>query len=335
MSQEVADAATKFEDECSKLGYQTDLVTDELDLKRYTIPSESSQQMKEKMEVILQNTSVEMQTEEGKNGTIFTFTQRAITDDHMKCEDYWTPVNKRKTNLSQFINPKDAKRVKNKQTMYQKLSERIDQKLEDQYKHPTGKHRRTQSPHRSSFQKSKTFGGLAEAIAGNSIPIKKEPDTNIALAKANRSNAPGEEKETLPYNKRLNAYDLPTTIDNKYLELERTIAGTQTGRAGEDKPRTNQRLVPDPLHEPHSVDGPEEIIGRNFDGKTIVIPDTEVAKNAADPMGAMAKKQNMRPLGVFGPADLRQPNAGPVSNVIVQHPRDRNAAFKITKRNRR
>lgn len=57
-----------------------------------------------------------------------------------------------------------------------------------------------------------------------------------------------------------------------------------------------------------------------------VIPDDTVSRVNRDidgPAQELAAQQDMRPLGLFGPADYRQQNAQPVSNVSVQHPPDR------------
>ena len=325
MNPDIEDATTTFEDECNKLGYQINLTVDEEDIKKYVLEQpEACQQIHEKMLERLKDKNVEMTVEpQEKSGAIFTFTQKTITDDHWKI----LPKNPNKEDLSIFVNPTDAKKVRNKQTIYQRIDQRMG---EDQYKHPTGKHKRTQSSFRSSFGKSKTFGGLSEAIAGNSIPMKKEPDTNIALASANRSNSSGEKKEMRPYNKRIDATDLPTTIDDRFLELERVTHGSQIGRAGEERHGTTKKLVPDQTHEPNNIDGPEEVIGNSLTDRinrsADVIPDSSAAKDAADPtkaLGIITRQQKMKPLGLFGPADLRQPNAGPVSNVSIQHPKDR------------
>lgn len=53
--------------------------------------------------------------------------------------------------------------------------------VEDQYKHPTGKHRRMQSMYPSSFKKSQTFGGISESL--DSILQFKEPEILGAVGK--------------------------------------------------------------------------------------------------------------------------------------------------------
>lgn len=213
---------------------------------------------------------------------------------------------------------------------------------EDQYKSPTGKHRRSQTTYPSSFSKSKSFGGVTEArannISGSSIPMQLEIPIDYGINSAQRSNSDGEKKKIRPYNKRKDATDNPTAIEDEDLQ-ERNIVTTKRGRTNDTSVRrlTTRRIVPDLDHGPEKTDGPE-----GFSGSTLTdrinksisrISKDNVKYPEPDPMQDAAKEVNMRPLGVFGPADKRQPNGGPVSNVSIQHPNDRsfdNTAPKIT-----
>jgi hypothetical protein len=256
---------------------------------------------------------------------------------------------------------------------WSKILDQVKQRLgEDQLKYPSGRHRRAQSQFRSSFHKSRTFGGVAEAIAGNMIPPHLEKSSNVGLIGAQRSNSDGESKKLRSYNDRKNAVDLPTTPPqpsnlavelpvtqtkpskwSRRLEklmkridpdkiLERTIPGTRLGRTIDQSKRHlyTGKAVPDPEFGP-TADGPEDVIGANnpvldriemeLNTNPNVIPDDSVSQTSKDPLQAMAKKQNMRPLGVFGPRDLRQPSGGPVSNVRAQHPPDRSFDANVPK----
>jgi hypothetical protein len=241
---------------------------------------------------------------------------------------------------------------------WSKILDQVKQRLgEDQLKYPGGRHRRAQSAFRSSFRKSRSFGGVTEAIAGNMIPPHLEKSSNVGLVSAQRSNSDGESTKLRSYNDRKNAVDLPVTppiaspvkpsrldklisrVDpekkfNKLAEFhklaERMTPGTRLGRTIDQSPRHlyTGKAVPDSGFEPTVTDGPENVIGANnpvidqigtFGADPNVIPADNVSRATKDPLQAMAKKQNMRPLGVFGPRDLRQPSGGPVSNVRTQH----------------
>jgi hypothetical protein len=197
---------------------------------------------------------------------------------------------------------------------------------EDQLKYPSGRYRRAQSQWRSSFHKSRTFGGVTEAIAGAMIPPHLEKSGNVGLVSAQRSNSSGEKKIMKPYNKRKDATDLPTIPPKIY---ERTVPGTRLGRTNDPSKRSlTTNIVPSATEE-GSPDGPEDVLGANRPvspaepSAALVIPSDTASIQAADPLAARAREQNMRPLGVFGPRDMRQPSGGPVSNVQIQHPPDR------------
>ena len=158
-----------------------------------------------------------------KDGVLFTFDVQAITDDG-HCV-FLTEKDKQKKHNPKFspLPNSDAERVRRGDTMYQgredkKPLQRLDELLEkpiektdetleeildeDQYKFPSGKHRRVQAPFRSSFGVSKTFGGrptksLSESLNGQ--PLIREPGldsfgTSIGLTGAGRSSefSPGE-----------------------------------------------------------------------------------------------------------------------------------------------
>jgi len=210
-----------------------------------------------------------------------------------------------------------------------KVKKRLD---EDQYKSATGKYRRSQSMFRSSFGKSKTFGGLTEgkgAVCGSSIPVQIEPSSSLGLQSAQRSNSPdekkkaksnnsGEENEVKSYKDRKDLTDLPTTVEPSMLEridrgIERPTHGPKIGRPKDpSKSRLGIRKA---------VPGPEENLGSTSSDE--VIPSDTATKEREKPFGDLERKVNLRPLGLFGPADKSKPSGGPVSNVRVQHPPDR------------
>lgn len=355
--------SSRFEDICSKMGCEIDLVSDEPELQGFVLKDKSqADNIRDQILPDVEKYNIHMEMDNTiKDGASFVFAIKPISDGHWKL----LPKNRKREDFSSFVNPEDARRVRSGQTMYQKnkrLLDDIDLRIEDQYKSPTGKHRRDQSMFRSSFRKSRSFGGLSEgaAVVGSSIPIKKEPDTNIALRSANRSNSSGENKKMRPYSSRTgedrsNAFDNPILppfsrdrknavprigVGKKSVQ-ERTIPGTRLGRTNDDSLRSisTKKLVPNSDAGEEALDGPEDIIGGDIDsridGRLNVVPDSVPDKERADPYKALARRQNMRPLGEFGLVDLRQPSGGPVSNVMVQHPRDRsfdNTAPTVIKR---
>ena len=230
----------------------------------------------------------------------------------------------------------------------EKLPEILDQYHEhtfgeDQRKSPTGKHRRSQSMYPSSFKKSKTFGGVGETVHGNMIPPQIERSTNVGLASADRTTTPGEQKKMKTQRKDLT--DVPLVppdlaaeqmIDRIDILIERTVPGTRIGRVRDNSRRSlvTKKIVPAQEAAKVSRAGEDELdmsvdLTSPFEVSENVIPDDEASKEKRDVLGTMAKQQNMRPLGVFGPADQRQKPAGTpnqsqsASNVRVQHPPDR------------
>ena len=208
-----------------------------------------------------------------------------------------------------------------------KVRKRLD---EDQYKSATGKYRRSQSMFRSSFGKSKTFGGLTEgkgAVCGSSIPIQIEPASSLGLQSAQRSNSSGEKKKVKSYKDRKDLTDLPTTVEPGTLEpgmLERIDRGIERATHGSKIGRTNDPSK-NRLGTRKAVPGPENNMISSASDEVVsdVVPDDTATKEREKPFGDLERKVNLRPLGLFGPADKSKPSGGPVSNVRVQHPPDR------------
>lgn len=222
---------------------------------------------------------------------------------------------------------------------------------EDQYKHPTRKHHRDQSAFPSSFGKTKSFGGLKESgISGSSIPPQIEKSSNVGLASAQRSNASGEPKKVRV--KRKDLSDLPkapTAVESMFDEIEylceRTNPSARAGRVNDPTRRTlNPRKVAYtskggkdvPAGDDEAIPSGEVNLTSPFEvSETQVNMDDEATREREDPHAALGKKANLRPLGLFGPADKRQRGGGTPdqqqhsSNVRVQHAPDRapGAAF--------
>jgi len=198
-----------------------------------------------------------------RGGVLISFKLKPINDGH------WSLVtDKDKETRSpkmSFLQDKDAEKVRQGKTIYQKNKkiEEILDMMEDQYKNPTGKHRRKQSTFPSSFHKSKSFGGITEMIKP-----QLEPDTNIATTGgANRTSDYSNEtsKKTLPkdYKKRKDATDIELLSKydkvTDYVEsvdsiIERTIPRRKLGHVDDNavRPMELSKVVPDPSNEPNS-----------------------------------------------------------------------------------
>jgi hypothetical protein len=95
--------------------------------------------------------------------------------------------------------------------------------------------------------------------------------------------------------------------------IERPTHGSKIGRP---KDPSNSRLGTR-----KAVPGPEENLGPTSSDE--VIPSDTATQEREKPFGALERQVNLRPLGLFGPADKSKPSGGPVSNVRTQHPPDR------------
>lgn len=230
-------------------------------------------------------------------------------------------------------------------TIVKRVKDRLN---EDQYKYPNRKHVRKQSMWRSSFGKTRSFGNVTEmvssggvgAVLGSSIPPFIEPSSNVGVTSAPRTRW-NHEQPVKPYNKRKDLTDTPKTVDVKGTKLqplvtpkdvglenleyrlemlaERTVPTARVGRVGDPTKRSlvSRKAVPDERPRQGQEDRPED-----FDLDDFTMDDV-ASQERRDPMAALGREVNLRPLGLFGPADQRQPAGGPVSNVRVQHPPDR------------
>lgn len=173
-----------FDRYCREQSCLYNIVCDEPEIQGYVLHDRKhAKGIYDYLQPVLRDKRVHLQTDDKRaDGVLYTFTLQAIRDDHWKALPAY-PKKAKREDLSILANPQDAKKVRAGKTIYQKsFKNRLDSSLkkvapEDQYKHPTGKHRREQSAYRSSFKKSTTFSGMKEdvgAIAGSSIP----PDIN-------------------------------------------------------------------------------------------------------------------------------------------------------------
>lgn len=206
------------------------------------------------------------------------------------------------------------------------LDVHLDDLWEDQYKSPTGKHRRQQSMYRSSFSRSKTFGGLKEAqnlnIAGQMIPPQIEPSSSLGTVSAARSTSSGEKQEFGAYPERKNAVDNPTTVPTSMMDgfaakLDERLSSFDDN----ERSLITNKQVPDAINQPANPISPSSSEEAIEAGSSTVNPDSQADKEAMDPTGGMnspemAQSQNFKPLGT----DVESPYYGnhgnePHSNV--------------------
>lgn len=228
------------------------------------------------------------------------------------------------------------------------ILKRVKKRLtEDQYKFPSRKRKRDFSAYPSSFGKSKTFGGITEStgsvaaasVCGSSIPAYTEPSANYGLQSAARSTAPGEPREIKPkkLSQKDKRKDLTDALDYDPLELmdksgylsERTLPTARAGRVRDDSKRSiiTKKVVPSVDTKSRRPSGDDGVSPFEME-EAKSYRDDVAARERRDPYSAVAKKLNMRPLGVFGPKDERQLEGGPVSNVTTTQAPDRSPGAK-------
>lgn len=323
---------------CKENSCPYSIVSDEPYLKAYVLDDKShDQKMFDYLTPVAKNKNVHMEVNrENPSGIVYTFTMTALADGHWKV----LSKNPKRIDLSIFANQDDARKVRAKKTMYQrKFSERLEQSLqdiiEDQYKHPTRSYSRKQSAYRSSFGKSKTFGGIKEEyrapnIAGQMVPPQIERPTNIGIVSADRTSdagAPKDGKSTKikPYNKRLNAVDNPTTVKPP-AQLENFLRRLNERLSSSDESERSiftGTVVPDKMKQPANPLIPDQ--------SRDVVPDDLASKKLSDPSGMnnadAAQDISFRaygaqptpngPNGGSWPNQLGGPHGGPVTNVRV------------------
>jgi len=214
---------------CKQNNLMYSIIQDTDDMKVMSCPDRTrSDELYDYLTPVAKKNNVNVERITDQPGPIsYKFTMIAMTDG------YWKARPKTRADYSIFTKKSDAKDVRAKRTIYQKkfedrVSACLDKIDEFQYKHPTTTYSRKQSPFRSSFAPSKTFGGVipghikednygASNIAGQMVPrmIEKSPSIGIVSADkttdVHRGNYPGS-KKLLPAAGRLNAYDNPKTV---------------------------------------------------------------------------------------------------------------------------
>jgi hypothetical protein len=243
------------------------------------------------------------------------------------------------------------------------LDKALEDLTEDQYKWSSRKRKRDFSAYPSSFGKSVTFGGIKESVgtgsvaaaaaatSGNNIPMFTEPPVDYGVNQASRTHGHGEPRKIKPMkvsqkDKRQDLTDAPQTgflsaMRSAFSEVldsaitERTMPSSRIGRSRDDSkrglpmrkptpsPQTGRRKGPrGPVEEPESgvnLSSPLEVSERRQKVKR----DDVATREREDPFAAFGREVNLRPLGEFGGGDSRQPEGGPVSNVIAPQPADR------------
>jgi len=363
-------AAERFETACKQHGLFYDLTSDEANEQGFLLKDKNgAEDVYRDVLGLIDGLNVHLDVDRNrKDGVLFLFTPEAIQDG------YWKKPRK-KIDYSIFANDDDAKAVRQGRAIGMKnhpamkhrsrrsneeLMDRIDLAMsEGQYKSPTTKHLRSQSGFRSSFGKTKSFGGMTEggpytgAGSGSSIPPTIEKTGNPGVSGYARTNdwlgkGNGEGPITRPYNKRRNARSNPKTIGGPTVKEqgllnaidaainERTIPRqvATVGRTNDPRPRRKgSKKVPGPAKF-GGTEGPEELLGepdRNPRADNKLGKDPKVVHNEPNPMLTTKRRNMARPLGVFGPSDRSKPAGGTAydqegsrgSNVRVQHPPDR------------
>lgn len=176
----------QFDRYCRENTCLYNIVCDEPEIQGYVIHDKKrAKGVYDYLQPVLRDKKVHLNTDENRSdGVLFTFTLQSIQDG------YWKPLPPypKREDFSPFAKPEDAKKVRAGKTIYQKsfkkqLESSLGRLKEDQYKQPTGKHRRQQSAFRSSFSKSKSLGGCCkeDAVAGSSIPPQLDSSGNIGV----------------------------------------------------------------------------------------------------------------------------------------------------------
>lgn len=230
------------------------------------------------------------------DGVLFTFTISALGSEPTSeptppiVDGYWKPLPKhpKRTDYSPFANDKDAKKVAAGKTMYQTkkgFAERLGSALEavgeGQYKSPTSKHTRSQSAFRSTFGKSRSYGGVKEAIAaqaqagniaGSSIPPQVEAPSSLGTVSADRTTGiDGKGKVTQSYATRKDLTDIPTKPPTRLESLLKRLDERLSSADDNQRSIMTNKYVPDAMIQPANP----------------VVPDSTVAQQAMDPSGGM------------------------------------------------
>lgn len=174
---------------CEQYSINYSIVADESNKQGYLVLGVNNQQisdMRQYFDQVARRHDLVMDLSKHKNGWLFEFALDTIAE-----AGYWRttgapyamkgqPKRKKKEDYSPFSRPEDTKKVRAGKIPIQQSGNKEAAKatFEDQYKSPTGKHRRDQSMWPSSFGPSKTYGGISTKAKGKG-KTKKESDANL------------------------------------------------------------------------------------------------------------------------------------------------------------
>lgn len=160
-----------FDDYCKQNNIFYGITIDEYNIQGYLIKDKDSGKIEKIVEFLkphLGKDNVHIEKQDRKDGTLLTFTLNAIQDSEIKEDGHWDVLKghpggmggssqkPKERQFTIFADKESARKVKAGKTPIQKGGI----KSEDQYKFSSSKHTRAQSPFRSSFAKSKSFGGV-------------------------------------------------------------------------------------------------------------------------------------------------------------------------------
>lgn len=229
MCDALGDICKHFDLWCKQNNLMYSIVQDQDDMKVMSCPDRSrSDELYDFLTPVARKSGVNVERITDQPGPVsYKFTMIAVAEGH------WKAHPKTRADFSIFTKKSDAEDVRAKRTIYQRkfedrVSACLDKIDEFQYKHPTTTYSRKQSPFRSSFAPSKTFGGVvpgkvrkeenygAANIAGQMVPRMLEPSMHPEqgagkTTDVHRGNSPGS-KTVQPAAERQDAYDNPKTV---------------------------------------------------------------------------------------------------------------------------
>jgi hypothetical protein len=347
-----------FDNYCKEHGIFYSIVSDEADKQGYLIKKDNLDDLDnliDWLQGVLERTQAHLDVDrDRKDGALLTFTLESIQDDH------WDPMTghpgamkgvSKKEDPGQFTifaKPEDAKSVRAGKTTIQKKGNikakdaSFEAKLikalledpieEDQYKSPTGKHRRDQSMFPSSFGPSRTFGGRTDGKKTKKEDFNRKLEWllneeldeaeaealkdlfNLIIQYQEAASGEVEGEHDAIWEELLTTFDefKNSAMSDEARDISKRFFDAVGSWNPDEKFRSengqNLHICPEALDEIF-----DEIVGlRNVrlygreEGPTV---DQEVEME----QGLKPTKPNMRPIGLFGPGDKRQPEGTPPS----------------------
>ena len=347
-----------FDDYCKDHGIFYSIVDDEADSQGYLIKKDQIDEVDNLIDYIqgaIERAQVHLNVDKNrKDGALLTFTIDSIQDDADEGIGHWDVVKghpgkmgdaKKPGSREQwtiFARPEDARKVRAGKTPIQRTGNikakeaSFEEKLikalledpieEDQYKSPTGKHRRDQSAFPSSFGKSRTFGGRTN---GGNRKTKKEDFVsrleNVLLEDLDEAEADAlhelfnlivqyqesqEEGSDAAWQELLTRFDefKNSAMSDEARDLSKRFFDAVGEWNADEKFRSE--------HGQNLHVNPEELDGIF---NSIVQMRNERLYGREENMEAEVEEEpdlinpNMRPIGLFGPGDERQPEGTPKS----------------------